>query len=118
MKNKTQEQGYPKSLTQEEMGEILEEGFTKVMGKEWDDKLKKYLNMMLHSEDRESIEIATRALSKLMDEKEKKYPALKPSKKTLGFSRPMFSAKEELLSDEYAEKAAKKMYDALPNKEE
>ena len=53
-----------------------------------------------------------------MDEKEKKYPVLKPSKKTLGFSRPMFSAKEELLSDEYAEKAAKKMYDALSNKEE
>ena len=45
MKNKTQEQGYPKSLTQEEMEEILEEGFTKVMGKEWDDKLKKYLNI-------------------------------------------------------------------------
>ena len=101
MKRKTQEEPrYPRSLTQKEMEEILEEESMKVMGKEWDDKLKKYLNMMLHSENRELIEIATRALSKLMDEKERKYQTLKPQKKTLEFSRPMFSAEEELISEE------------------
>ena len=100
------------------MEEILEQESMKVMGKEWDDKLKKYLNMMLHSENRESIETATRALSKLMYEKEKKYQILKSAKKTLGFSRPMFSPEEELLSEEYAEKAAKKMSEALSNKDE
>ena len=117
MKKKVQEKpGYPRSLTQKEMEELMEP--LPDMGKEWDDKLKKYLNMMLYSEDRESIEIATRALSKLIDEKEKNHQTLKPPKKTLGFSRPMFSAEEELLSEEYAEKAAKKMHDALFNKEE
>ena len=39
LKKKMQEDpGYPRSLTQKEMEEILEEGFTKVMEKKWDDK--------------------------------------------------------------------------------
>ena len=47
------------------------------MGKEWDDKLQKYLHKMIYSKDRESIENATRALSKLMKEKEKSIQRVK-----------------------------------------
>ncbi len=117
IKKKTEKKpGYPKSLTQKEEEEVMD--LSPDMGKEWDDNLKKYLNMMLYSDDKESIETATRALSRLLDEKEKKRLTLKSPKKTLGFSQPMFSAEEELLSDEYAEKAAKEMYDALSDKDE
>tara|TARA_B100000686_G_C16174338_1_gene657857 strand:- start:208 stop:387 length:180 start_codon:yes stop_codon:yes gene_type:complete len=38
--------------------------------------------------------------------------------KTLRFSGPMFSVEEELLAEEYAEKSAKKMNEALSHEEE
>ena len=123
MKKKKQEElGYTRSLTQkgleEEFMEILQDMEKEDMGKEWEDKLDKYLDMMLHSKDKESQDEAQKALKKLMDEKEKKYPTQQSPTKKLGFSRPMFSEEEELRSEEYAEKAAKKMNKALSNKEE
>jgi hypothetical protein len=88
------------------------------MGKEWEGKLEKYLDMMLYSKDKESQDVASKALKKLMDEKERKYPTQKSPTKTLGFSLPMFSQEEEMKADEYAEKAAKRINEALSDEEE
>ena len=41
---------------------------------------------------------------------------MKPERKSLGFSKPMFSQEEEMLSDEYSEKAAKRMHKVLYSK--
>ena len=119
MKRKTQEElGWPKSLLKKDLEEILTTILGEPMGKEWDDKLQKYLHKMIYSKDRESIENATRALSKLMKEKEKKYPTRKASKGKLGFSGPMFSVEEEILSEEFAEKAAKELNEALSDQDQ
>jgi hypothetical protein len=50
--------------------------------------------------------------------KKKKYEEKRAPKKTLGFSLPMFSLKDDLLAEEYAEKAAKRMNEALSDEEE
>ena len=73
MKKMQAEPAYPRSLSEKDMEQIFEKVLTEPMDKEWDDKLQKYLNMMIHSKDKESIEIATKALSKLMKEKDKKF---------------------------------------------
>jgi hypothetical protein len=73
--------------------------------------------MMLYSKDKESQDVASKALKKLMDEKERKYPTQKSPTKTLGFF-PMLSPEEEAKADEYAEKAAKKINEALSDEEE
>ena len=73
---------------------------------EWNEQISKYLEMMIHSDNREEIIFAIEALGKLLE----------PEPKTLGFSKPMFSQEEEMLSDEYSEEAGKRMHKLLSRK--
>ena len=95
-------------FTQKELEEFFEEIINNEvdMGKEWDKQLQKYRNMLLYSKDKESIEKATDKLASLFE-------LLKKKEKISRFKGPMFSVKEEVLSDEFAEAAAKKMNKVL-----
>jgi hypothetical protein len=97
--------GYPKKLTQLEMEEALNESLEDFNNRspEWHIQVDKYLHNLLYSDDKKLIDEATIFLEKLM----------KPERKSLGFSKPMFSQEEEMLSDEYSEKAGKRMYKLL-----
>ena len=96
---------FPKQLTQTEMEEALNEEMDN-KSPEWNEQLSKYLEMMIHSDNREEIIFAIEALGKLLE----------PEPKTLGFSKPMFSQEEEMLSDEYSEKAGKRLHKLLSSK--
>ena len=93
-----------KKLIENGLNEALEEMNNK--SPEWNEQLSKYLEMMIHSDNREAIIFATEALGKLLE----------PEPKTLGFSKPMFSQEEEMLSDEYSEKAGKRLHKLLSSK--
>ena len=99
MKKRINKGHFPKQLTQTEMEEALNEEMDN-KSPEWKEQLSKYLEMMIHSDNREEIIFAIEALGKLLE----------PEPKTLGFSKPMFSQEEEMLSDEYSEKAGKRMH--------
>ena len=105
MKKRINKDHISKQLTQTEMEEALNEEMDN-KSPEWNEQLSKYLEMMIHSDNREAIIFATEALKKLLE----------PEPKTLGFSKPMFSQEEEMLSDEYSEKAGKRMHKLLFSK--
>ena len=108
MKKRINKDHISKQLTQTEMEEALNEAIEEMNNRspEWNEQLSKYLEMMIHSDNREAIIFATEALKKLLE----------PEPKTLGFSKPMFSQEEEMLSDEYSEKAGKRMHKLLFSK--
>ena len=105
MKKRISKVVIPKQLTQTEMEEALNKAIEEMNNRspEWNEQLSKYLEIMIHSDNREAIIFATEALEKLLESEPK----------TLGFSKPMFSEEEERLSDEYSEKAAKRMHEVL-----
>tara|TARA_B110000438_G_scaffold63196_1_gene63695 strand:- start:56 stop:379 length:324 start_codon:yes stop_codon:yes gene_type:complete len=105
MKKRINKGHFPKQLTQTEMEEALNEEMDN-KSPEWNEQLSKYLEMMIHSDNREEIIFAIEALGKLLE----------PEPKTLGFSKPMFSQEEEMLSDEYSEEAGKRMHKLLSRK--
>jgi hypothetical protein len=105
MKKRINKDHIPKQLTQTEMEEALNEEMDN-KSPEWNEQLSKYLEMMIHSDNREEIIFAIEALGKLLE----------PEPKTLGFSKPMFSQEEEMLSDEYSEEAGKRMHKLLSRK--